>query len=231
MWSPAERTAKNSVSGLNIVNGIQSYRARDDKPRHVQILAHSLFTGKPLVPECVKAHNAGSRHPGDVYAWVPWTATTRLRSAAGGVEPIGAVCLMPSGVRSVRLAVHTCTTSSGPTGDPRHAHRGQRATDDRLDRGDESAHARRQVWSDNFETTGTDHSAQQESSNPFDHGQCPPFAFLSAKMAGRSSKSRRSPGLTFLAPAGTVAVNRSAATSPPVFHALMSMVYCGVPAT
>src|SRR3954471_5165597 len=79
------------------------------------------------------------------------------------------------------------------------------------------------------EASSRDNDTEHSNFNAPQHGHDP--YFLAAKIAGSSSISGRSLAVSFLAPAGTCRLKRSAAASVPVFQVLTSIVYWGAPAT
>src|SRR5687768_3684889 len=124
--------------------------------------------------------------------------------------------------------VHIRGTASGcPSRNPRNAHRRQGATHDSLDTGNETVHARGQESLAQFEAQDPEQCDQHENSNALDHAHRPPVVLLIIKLLGNSSKSRRSPALTFLAFAGTLNEKGSDTSAAPVFQVLSSMLYCG----
>src|SRR6266478_4002003 len=153
--------------------------------------------------------------------------------------PRNAVCrssvnfLRPKSVRwkgSAHLAVvdPRCTASRGPSRDAGVTHRRQGAADDGLCGGDEARQARNGELFAEFQAKGPDDYSQQQNTDALEHGHFAPFAL---KRPGISSRSGIWPGINFWALGGISSLKASEATSAPVFHALISSVYCGHPVT
>src|SRR6185295_10932392 len=89
-----------------------------------------------------------------------------------------------------------------PARDTRDADWCERTADDCFHGGHQAVRAPGQEALAELEAEGAGRGDQDEDSNAFDHGQFTPVSLVIRKIAGSSSKSLRSPGFSFLAPAG-----------------------------